>query len=226
MLLGGGGGGGSVELPHVRVAPRFPVCLCVRVDSPLPFPLLRPSNSRVGHFIKAPTLLRHLPPADPLLGTPSSLLGTAPPGGGAPHSLSPCPSGAGRRLHPHARRCSRAAGALSYGNSFPRSPARCRPPPASSQGRCRGVGAGGFGLLRRAWTNIISACMILIAARNAQGTNVSWHNALFLRILMCGNGKLQCMVPIQRNARAGTASRAVIVPCSAIKLGLRSACLQ
>jgi hypothetical protein len=37
-----------------------------------------PDTFRVKHFIKVPTLLRSLLPADPLLGTPSSLLGSRP----------------------------------------------------------------------------------------------------------------------------------------------------
>ena len=91
--------------------------------------------NRVEHFIKAPTLLRHLLPADPLLGTPSSLLESRPSllGGLLTHSAPVLLALGGAAALP-ARWCSRAPGAPV----FPRSPARCRPPPASSRLRGRG----------------------------------------------------------------------------------------
>jgi hypothetical protein len=60
--------------------------------------------------VKAPTLLRHLPPAD-LLGTPSSLLGSRPSRGGLLTHPAPALLALGGAVAPPARRCSRATGA-------------------------------------------------------------------------------------------------------------------
>jgi hypothetical protein len=119
---------------------------------------------RVKHFIKVPTLLRSLLPADPdpLLGTPSSLLGSrpsllggsspiqplsswrwaarrpCPPGGAAGHpgllSSLARPPGAGR---PQLARPTRRHSRAPGAPVFSRSPAQCRPPLASSRLRGR-----------------------------------------------------------------------------------------
>jgi hypothetical protein len=106
-------------------------------------PFFRPPNAtkmapeeavgyyRVGHFIKAPTLLRLLLPADPLLGTPSSLLGT--PSWGGSSLTRPLPSWrwAARRLRPP----SGAAGQLGL---LLETPPPARPPGAGRPQLARG----------------------------------------------------------------------------------------